>query len=250
MTAARRKRRDSIQRRVEEARPVYAVCAVLDCGRPSAAQEKSGLHKVYCRHHAEHFRRHGSYSKPSYTAAELNGYRVGALRWLQTHADLPEVAQAVEKVRTLYWRGGKPEEAFRLVGKSPEQRALMIWAWLRVREVDPLVPIAAWLAVQLRHQADHQPERRIEFRWVQVAKVLHRIAGGSHKRWQLHNPDGSLRGEEVHRYPASRGRVLRHLGEALAEAAKPLEAHLEAIKAICGARGEAVRLPKVRKRRT
>lgn len=196
---------------------------VLDCDQPTQAHARSGLNRHYCQRHVEHYRRHGSYSKRSYTAAELKGWRSGALRWLQANAALPEVREAAERVRTLYMRGGRPEEAFRLAGRSPEVRARNTWAWLRARQVDPLVPLAAWLAVSLRHREDPQPERKVEYRWVQAGKLLHRMAGGAHKRWTREGPGGTVQETVLHKYPASRGRVLRHLGEALATAAKPLE---------------------------
>lgn len=235
-----------IRRRIAAARSGASACAVLDCGQPTTTSEGKGLNRHYCRRHVEHFRRHGSYSKPSYTAAELNGYRVAALAWLQEHRDLPEVREAVERMRTLYWRGGRPEEAFRLAGKPPRERATIVWARLRARNVDPLVPLAAWLAVTLRHGADLQPERRQEFRWVQAAKIVHRISGGTHKRW---GQGEHARAIELHKYPASRGRVLRHVGEALAHAAKPLVGSVESIrKASQGVREAPVRLPRVRHR--
>lgn len=239
-------RSDSIQRRIASARSVAMACAVPDCDQTVTTSDGTGLNRHYCRRHVEHFRRHGSYSKKSYTAAELNGYRSGALRWLQEHVDRPEVQAAVESVLTLYRRGGRPEEAFRLAGRSPEERAKLIWARLRVRKVDPLVPIAAWLAIALRHEEDLQPERRVEFRWVQVAKILHRIAGGSHKRWQR---SGHIPAIELHKYPASRGRVLRHIGEALANAVKPMMGCVDEIRTSCqNIHTAPSRLPRVRRR--
>jgi hypothetical protein len=225
------KRRFDIKSRISSPPHAFPQCVVLDCGRPTMAKERAGLNKNYCRVHVEHFRRHGSYSKPSYKATQLGPYRARALTWLADRAGDPAVQEAVERVRTLYWRGGRPEEAFRLAGKSPESRALNCWARLRSHGIDPLHALAAWISVSLCHQDDHQPERKIEFRWVQAGKVLHRMSGGSHKRWQHANATGGSSATELHKYPASRGRVLRHLGEELATAAKPLEAHLTAIAA-------------------
>ena len=246
MTSAKimQKRREDIRRRIATHDHSFPTCVVLDCGRPTAARERSGLNRSYCRTHVEHFSRHGSYSKRSYTAGDLQPYRGRALAWLQANAEHPDIREAVSRMRTLYWRG-RPEEAFRLAGKSPEERARVVWARLRTHGVDHLQPLAAWVAVCLCHAADLQPERKIEYRWVQAGKVLNRLSGGSHKRWENLGHGGRLEVTELHKYPASRGRVLRHLGEQVAHAAKRLESHLEAIGASAA---PATRLPRARRR--
>jgi hypothetical protein len=55
---------------------------------------------------------------------------------------------------------------------------------------------------------------------VQAAKLVHRMASGTHKRWeQPAYDDGAGRSRtrtvELHVYPRSRGRVLRHIGQDL-----------------------------------
>lgn len=232
--ARRIQRRDDILSRIQSAEAAFGRCAVLDCTLPTDARAGRGLNRAYCRRHAEHYRRHGSYSKPSYRAAELRPYREAALRWLEANSGLLAVREAREAIVTLYARGGVPEEAFRLPGKPPSERAAKVWARLRVRRVDPAVPLAIWMAVQLRHQDDHQPERKLRYRLVQAAKWLHRLAGGTHKRWEQYDSSGQLRVVELHKYPASRGLVLWHLGSALARAARPLEAHLGEVRDYLG----------------
>lgn len=246
MTAPKtmQKRREDIRARISRPGHVYSACAVLGCARPTTASERKGLNRNYCRAHVEHFGRHGSYSKRSYTAAELRPYRGRALAWLQVNRELPDVREAVDRMRTLYWRG-RPEEAFRLAGKTPEERARTVWGRLRSHSVDHLQPLAAWLSVCLCHAADIQPERKIEYRWVQAGKLLNRLSGGTHKRWEREGRNGHVEVTELHRYPASRGRVLRHLGEQVAHAAKPLESHLESIKASAP---PAARLPRAKRR--
>lgn len=186
------------------------------------ASAGTGLNQAYCRAHVEHFRRHGSYSKSSYTAALLAPYRRDAFRRLQTHSKEQPVRTAVERVGTLYRRAGSPVEAFRRAGLSPEERAAATWAALKVRQVDPLQVLAVWLAVCACHEIDCQPERSIEYRHVQAAKLLHRMAGGTHKRWG--GQDG-VRETRLDVYPASRGNVLRHLGRQVASAAESLMPH-------------------------
>lgn len=211
----------SIQDRVAKQGNGKRRCAVLGCGRLTAASERAGLHAAYCRAHAEHFRRHGSYSKPSYTAAQLEPHRTWALAWLRQHRSSGAVRQAVERVITLYLRAGSRPSVFSLTGLEPEDRAMAAWARIREAQVDPLVVLAAWLAVQACHDEDPQPEHSKEYRQVQAGKLLHRMAGGGHKNWGGY--DGTPK-VELHKYPASRGRVLRHLGRHLEQAASSLPA--------------------------
>jgi hypothetical protein len=71
------------------------------------------------------------------------------------------------------------------------------------------------LAVELTLLADPQAERKPEFKQVQAAKLVHRMANGSHKRWEQERAGGRIVVKELHKYPASRGRVLWHIGEQL-----------------------------------
>lgn len=75
--------------------------------------------------------------------------------------------------------------------------------YTRARERNPIIA------------SDPSADRHSEFRQVQAAKLLHRMASGTHRRWERNGPGGSLEVTELHKYPASRGRVLRHLGEQL-----------------------------------
>lgn len=227
---SRSARRDEIDRRIQAVAHPFGTCIVLDCDQPSAAKARLGLNHAYCRRHAEHYRRHGSYSKPSYRANELRPYRSAALQWLRANQDQSCVREAKEGVRTLYLRGGSPEESFRLTGRPPAERASKIWARLRAKQIDPMIPLAIWIAVQLRHQDDAMPERKVRYRLIQAAKGVHRLAGGSHKRWEQHDQHGRLVATELHKYPASRGLVLWHLGAELARVARPMESWLSSVR--------------------
>ena len=105
-------------------------------------------------------------------------------------------------------------------GLSPEERAKAAWARLRVAKIDPLAPLAAMLAVELIFIDDPQAERKQHFKWVQAAKLVHRMASGSHKRWERETYDGKVHVEELHIYPRSRGRVLIHIGQQLEKIAE------------------------------
>lgn len=204
------------------------TCMVLNCGRATMAREQCGLNRYYCRTHVEHFRRHGSYSKPSYTASQLAPYRAAALAWLTENDGLAVVAAARHRVITRMWAVGAPTNAFRLRGMSPSARSRNVWALLGARQVDADQLLAVWLAVCMAHHADPQPERKLEYRHVQAAKVLHRLAGGSHRRWDGQATMG-ISATELHKYPASRGVVLRYIGQTIAELASPLDGYIPAI---------------------
>jgi hypothetical protein len=218
----RRERKADLRRRIAGPQDAYDRCRIFGCGRATTAIAGKGLNRLYCRRHVEHYRRHGSYVKGSYRAGELRPYRREALRWLKGNRDEPTVASAMLAVQRLYWSAGAPVEAFRLVGKSPADRARALWAQLRERGVDPLEVLGVWLAVDAKLHDDPQADRHEEYRHVQVAKLIHRMAGGTHKRWEQERSDGRVKVTELHKHPNSRGRVLRLVGGALANVCEGL----------------------------
>jgi hypothetical protein len=211
-------RRADIRTRVANPKDAYERCRMFGCGRPTTAAARKGLNRLYCRRHEDHFERHGSYVKRSYGAGELRPFRVKAMRWLQANGDDQSVCHAVNAIHRLYGSAGAPVEAFRLTGKPPAERAKATWAQLREREVDPLVVLAAWLAVDMKLRDDPQADRHDEYRYVQVAKLVHRMAGGTHKRWTQELPSGRTKVIELHKHPGSRGLVLRVIGRDVAKA--------------------------------
>ena len=180
----------------------------------------------FCRSHADHYARHGSPYKPSYTAKEIALYRKAALTWLEANEGDVWVRNAVDRVETLYRTAGPHVEAFRLRGLSPQERAQAAWARLRKAKIDPADVIAAWLAVEMIIAADPQAERKVEFKRVQAAKLVHKMASGTHKRWgEGANSDGAScvpevawKGAEAHWRGAGEGMralLVEHRGKAL-----------------------------------
>jgi len=219
----RQQRLSSLRSRLANPQDAYERCRVYPCSNRTTADRGEGFNRLYCRKHIEFHRRHGSYVKKSYGAAELRPYRLQALQWLTAHANEPAVRAALAGVRHLYASAGAPVEAFRLPGKSPADRAKALWAALRQRTVEPVDVVAAWLAVDTCVRNDLQPDRHTEYRHVQVAKLVHRMAGGSHKRWERDRPDGSVEITELHKHPISRGQVLRIIGRQLATVCNGLD---------------------------
>lgn len=222
MTLQRRQRRKrEVQTRASEPSHMFRHCKVVGCRRPARAGTADGLDTRFCRAHADHRARHGSPYSRSFTAAEINPFRRAAIEWLLAHPNDRWVSNAVERVTGLYKCGGSYEEAFRLRGLPPRERAWKAWARLRQHGVDPYLVIAAWLAVELIVKHDARAEDRQEFKRVQAAKIVHRLASGTHKLWN----GGGGRRTELHVYPASRGLVLRYIGKDLEEAVELLCDH-------------------------
>lgn len=233
------RRKAEIKARARKPGPQYRFCCVYGCNRPPRAATSDGLDTRYCRTHADQLQRHGSPYKKSYSAKILNPYRRSALAWLRANPDEFWVRNAVERVTRLYEGAGPHEEAFRLRGKNAHERARAHWARLRKAEIDPYLIIAAWLSIEMITQDDPQPVRTKEFKRVQAAKLVHRMASGSHRRWEqevrdLNSPTlTKIRVTELHVYPRSRGRVLRHIGQDLEQAVELLvDHHLKDVQAL------------------
>lgn len=216
----KRERKAEVKSRAAEPSSMFTRCRVVGCSRQARAGTGDGLDTRFCRSHADHYARHGSPYKASYGAREINPYRAAALAWLEANRNDTYVANAVDRVTTLLRTAGPHVEAFRLRGLSPPERAKVAWARLRKAGIDPRRVVAAWLAVEMIIRDDPQAERKVEFKQVQAAKLVHRMASGTHKRW-----GEGLTATELHVYPRPRGRVLRHIGEALEQSVELLVHH-------------------------
>lgn len=228
----RQRRKDEVKVRAKTSDHMYGYCRVVGCGNPARAGTSDGLDMRFCRSHADHHQRHGSPYKGSYPAKVLTPYRKVALLWLAENAEDVWVKDAFRRVEGLYQRAGPHVEAFRLRGLPPKDRAKAHWARLRKAGVDPRKVVAAWLGVEMAIRDDPQPVQTTEYKQVQAAKVIHRMASGSHKRWEREVADPAWSGQrtktvvqEMHVYPRSRGRVLRHIGEDLERAVELLVDH-------------------------
>ena len=98
---------------------MFSRCRVFGCDKPARAGTDDGLDTRFCRSHADHYARHGSPYKRSYTAKEIAPYRKAALTWLEANEGDMWVRNAVDRVETLYRTAGPHVEAFRLRGLSP-----------------------------------------------------------------------------------------------------------------------------------
>lgn len=218
-------KKDKVLSRVHSPNHMYSYCRIIGCPNAASAGTSKGLNRLYCRKHQEHYACHGSYTKKSYTAKEIDPYRKKAMKWLKENQSDPTVARAIRGIEGLYRSAGPLVEAFRLRGMTPQERARVAWARLREARVDPLKPLAAWLAIEMIFLDDPQPELKQHFKRVQAAKLVHRLASGSHKRWESTGYDGKPRVTELHKYPRSRGRVLVHMGQKIERVADLIVNH-------------------------
>ena len=217
---AARKRKSEVANRVSKPDHMYSYCRVIGCGKPATAGTSTGLNQRFCRKHEDHYERHGSPYKRSYPAKQLTPHRKAALLWIRAHEDDVAVRMSINAVVSLYQAAGPRIEAFRLAGLAPDERARATWASLREGNVDAREVLAVWLGVEAAICGDKQAELKREYKLVQAGKLLHRMAGGAHKRWERLDTRGGVMVTEMHKYPHSRGRVLRHLGEQLERSAE------------------------------
>lgn len=216
----RARRKADVKQRAQLADWDGGRCVVIDCPNAARSATGEGLDTRFCRTHADQYARHGSPYRKSYTAAQVRPYRAAAKAWLKTHKDDPWVLNGLERVRGLYSSAGQHIEAFRLRGLPVDERARVAWARLRKASVDPVEVLVAALAMEMLIRDDPQSDRKTEFKEVQTAKLVHRMASGSHQKWG----DGPTT-KELHFYPRSRGRVLRHIGRAAMEACELIIGH-------------------------
>jgi hypothetical protein len=215
-------------------------CSVPDpqtgagCGRPTTRGTRGGLSKFLCRYHQQHLQRHGSTWRKSPRAALLRPYLTAAFSYLDTHQADPFVKAAIEGLIELMRSAGPVEIATRLAGLLPADRARIAMARLREADIRPERILAIPLAVgALMEEAPAIVHRTREWRIVAIAKAAHRLASGTHRVWSLPQSDGSTRKIEMHAYPRSSGRVLRHLGERIEKECEwVVERHLAKVLAL------------------
>ena len=227
-------RRQDLKRRAGSAVENFMPrCAILGCGRPTMRAAKQGLDAYHCRFHVDHKARHGSHWHKSYRATDLKPYLAAAALWIAGHRSDPWVTATLASVHGLMEAAGHAAKATELRGRPPRERARIALARLREAGVKPERLLAIHLAVSALIKEDPGSHRVKEFRIVQTAKAAHRLASGYHQSWDVPLPDGRPGKYEIHAYPRSSGRVLRHLGEMIEDACDHVtDRHLSAVLAL------------------
>lgn len=130
-----------------------------------------------------------------------------------------EASRSLPQVRSVRWR--------------PDISLICLQAWpMLPARVDGLPPLLlspftgaiTWIRPTSPYSKTTRPltlspfsHRIREFRIVSTAKAVHRLASGTHRKWDFPLRDGTTAPLEMHVYPRSSGRVLRIIGEMLEE---------------------------------
>ncbi|TLX11804.1 hypothetical protein FFR93_19935 [Rhizobium sp. MHM7A] len=193
------------------------------CRRHAERSVGQGLSHFHCRYHVQHKSRHGSHWHPTYKAAELLPYVKSAERWVKEHRQDPTYRTAYWQLEYLLAGAGRPDSATNLRGQSAEQRARIAFARLRAANIPAQRIITIYLGVAALIEDDWKSHNVREFRIVQAAKAVHRLASGTHRKWDAWDPrTGGTRLVELHAYPRSSGHVLRKIGAELEKACNEL----------------------------
>lgn len=179
-------------------------CTLPGCRQKTQQSAGEGYSVRYCKHHVEFHRRHGSHWHRSIAAKDLAPARRATKQWLKANRDDRRVVTALASVDALLKEAGRYLNAYQIRGKSPEERARFALARLRNAEIAPATILERAIAVSAHCEARGIDERQREFRKVQMAKSVHRLASGTHR-----TTSGFM---IPTKYPRSEGQVLRHLG--------------------------------------
>lgn len=210
------KRKADLKSRISSAvEDHFPRCTIPGCGRPTMRAARVGLSAVLCKYHSQRVARHGSPFAPTIRAADLKPYIATAGSWIAENTADAFIAHALLCLRGLLNGAGTAEPAMDLKGRSAAFRARVAFARLREAGVEPERLLAMHLAVAALIEDDNESHHVREFRIVQVAKVAHRLASGTHRRWDFPLNDGTTAPLVMHVYPKSSGRVLRAMGEEL-----------------------------------
>lgn len=200
------------------------TCRVIGCKRSVRAATTQGVGRTFCTYHLQRLRRHGHPTRPSLRASQAAPYRFAALAWIEENAHNPYVEAALKKVASRLKHSGRTVRAHETFGLPATEKVRGTWTRLATRNVSPSVILATALGVDAALAEEKDPPRGREYARVQIAKILHRLAGCSTQR---HQRAGSA---HVHCWSAeerTEGTFLRHLGkQGEALAALLVEHHL------------------------
>ena len=197
-------------------------CSIPGCCRDAAETVGFGS-SFYCRYHTQRKARHGSHWHGTYKASELHPYIKSAEHWLKEHREDAAYRGAYWELEHFMAGAGRVAPAMDLRGQSAEYRARVAFARIRAADIPTRRLVAIYLAVAALIEDDFGSHRTREFRIVQAAKAVHRLASGTHRKWDAWDPyTGGTRRTELHAYPRSSGHVLRKIGKTLEKACDEL----------------------------
>jgi hypothetical protein len=193
----------------------------------------NGLAAQHCKRHVEHKARHGSHWHRSYRAEELKGYLAAAKSYINPRLQTdPHIKDAVARLTALLEQSPY-EIATRLRGLPAKTRSVIAFGRLRKRGIQPERLLSIHLGITALIEEDPGSHRVREFRLVQTAKAVHRLASGYHRVWPQQDQKGRTFRIELHAYARSTGRVLRFIGQAIEERCEwATEKHLAGVLAL------------------
>jgi hypothetical protein len=192
-----------------------------------------GLAAFHCKVHVARRARHGSHWHPSYRAKELKPYLSAATSYIRPRLETdPIIKDAVGRLALLLEQSPY-EIATRLRGLPARTRADIAFGRLRKKGIKPERLLAIHLAIAALIEEDPGSHRVVEFRLVQIAKAVHRLASGYHRVWPQQDQNGRTFRIELHAYARSTGRVLRFIGYMIEERCEwATEKHMAGVLAL------------------
>ena len=176
-----------------------------------------GHAEMHCRYHVQFKARHGSHWHTTYKAAELQPYLTVAAEWIDEQREEVPVAYPLKGLKGLLEGSGRSERAQDIKHLPAASKARVAFARLREAGIEPERLLAIHMAVGALIEDDRGSHRVEEFRLVQTAKAVHRLASGTHRHWDFPMQDGTTRPLHFHAYPRSSGIVLRVIGREIDE---------------------------------
>jgi hypothetical protein len=147
----------------------------------------------------------------------LRPYAKTAARWIRKNRKQIAVHHTLLGLQGLLDGAGRVEAAQNIKRWPPAVRAKVAFARLKEAGIKPERLLATHIGVSALIADDPDSHRITEYRLVQTAKAVHRLASGTHRVWQFPMADGTTRLLAMHVYPKSSGRVLRLMGKELEE---------------------------------
>jgi hypothetical protein len=171
----------------------------------------------HCRYHVQFKARHGSHWHPTFKAVDLKPYLTVSAEWIDERREELPVTYPLKGLRGLLDGSGRPEPAQDIKRLPAASKARVAFARLREAGIEPQRLLTVHMAVGALIEDDNGSHRVEEFRLVQTAKALHRLASGNHGRYEWPMADGTIRQIQTHNYPRSSGIVLRVIGKEIDE---------------------------------
>jgi hypothetical protein len=226
---ARAVNRADIKRRAGAPGDGDTKCAVSGCTNLTQRGAGNGLSQTYCKRHKEMLRRHGSTWRRSYSRHEIDPYRAASKNWTDANKDSHAVKVTLQCLDALLDTAGEVVTAHEVRWLPPKRKAQVALARFREtgRTGEDLLHIALALEAAYRELG---PRANREFLHVQIAKVIHRAASGTH-------PVTSGGVKLKPSWPRPEGRMMRILGQQVREEARvfDMDGAVEAVmKAVTG----------------